>query len=110
VVIDGRFIRASNDGSKRPAGRIGPYVVSGKIKAAATPKRVLVVEDNLDSVHTLAYLLKDMGHTIEYAINGYVAVDVARRFRPDFVLLGYLVRPVETKVLEDLLGDLLGQK
>jgi len=46
-----------------------------------------VVEDNLDSVHTLAYLLNDMGHSVEYAINGYVALDVARRFRPDFVLL-----------------------
>jgi CheY-like chemotaxis protein len=48
---------------------------------------VLVVEDNLDSVRTLAYLLSDMGHTVEYAINGYVALDIARRFRPQFVLL-----------------------
>jgi CheY-like chemotaxis protein len=28
-----------------------------------------------------------MGHIVEYAINGYVALDVARRFRPDFALL-----------------------
>jgi DNA-binding response OmpR family regulator len=41
----------------------------------------------VDSVHSLAYLLNDMGHAVEYAINGYVALDVARRFRPHFVLL-----------------------
>jgi CheY-like chemotaxis protein len=51
------------------------------------PKRVLVVEDNLDSVHTLAFLLEDIGHIVEYAINGYAALEVARRFKPDFVLL-----------------------
>jgi CheY-like chemotaxis protein len=54
---------------------------------ALAPKRILVVEDHLDSVHTLAFLLRDMGHTVEYAINGYVAVEIARHFRPDFVLL-----------------------
>jgi DNA-binding response OmpR family regulator len=93
-----------------------------------------------------------MGHLVEYAINGYVAIDVARRFHPDIVLLDlglpgisgfdvcreikrdpktrgsrvialtafsqseyrtraaeagcelYLVKPVATNVLEDLLG------
>jgi CheY-like chemotaxis protein len=55
----------------------------------ATPRvyRILVVEDNLDQVHTLALLLKEMGHSVDYAINGYVALDVARRFKPDYVLL-----------------------
>jgi two-component system CheB/CheR fusion protein len=129
-----------------------PFVISDPVNKTLVPKRVLVVEDNLDSVHTLAYLLSDMGHIVEYAINGYVALDVARRFRADFVLLDlglpgldgfevcrqirrdrqlrfcrvvaltafsqddyrerarvagcerYLVKPVETKVLADLLG------
>ncbi|MGE5616095.1 MAG: response regulator [Bacillota bacterium] len=48
--------------------------------------RIVIVEDNLDQVHTLALLLKEMGHTIDYAINGYVALDVVRRFRPDTVI------------------------
>ena len=47
--------------------------------------RILVVEDNLDQVHTFALLLKEMGHSIDYAINGYVALDVARRFKPDVI-------------------------
>ena len=59
--------------------------------AAPTPqkvrRRVLVVEDNLDTVHTLARLLQEMGHVVDYAINGYAAMELARRFQPDFVLL-----------------------
>lgn len=49
--------------------------------------RVLVVEDNLDAVHTTCLLLRSLGHTAEYALNGYVALEVARRFKPDFVFL-----------------------
>jgi CheY-like chemotaxis protein len=48
--------------------------------------RIVIVEDNLDQVHSLAMLLKEMGHSVDFAINGYVAYDVIRRFRPDVVL------------------------
>jgi CheY-like chemotaxis protein len=51
------------------------------------PRRILVVEDNLDSVHSLTLLLRDMGHQVEYAINGYAALDTARRQRPEIVFL-----------------------
>lgn len=83
--VDGRLAAT---GSKYP-GKPGSMVRSstGVVKKTTAPKRVLIVEDNLDSVHALAFLLADMGHYIEYAINGYVALDVARRFRPDFVFL-----------------------
>jgi two-component system cell cycle response regulator len=50
-------------------------------------RRILVVEDNTDQVHTLVYLLKDMGHEVDYAINGTVAWDMARRMRPQVVML-----------------------
>jgi CheY-like chemotaxis protein len=46
-----------------------------------------VVEDNLDSVHSLAMLLRDMGHEVEYAINGYAALSVAQVFKPEVVFL-----------------------
>jgi len=49
--------------------------------------RIVVVEDNLDTVHTLALMLREMGHSVDFAINGYVAYDVVRRFRPDVVLI-----------------------
>jgi CheY-like chemotaxis protein len=50
-------------------------------------KRVLVVEDNLDTVHGLTLLVRMMGHEVEFAINGYAALDIARKLRPEFVFL-----------------------
>jgi CheY-like chemotaxis protein len=60
---------------------------SSPSKRAEHPKRVLIVEDNLDSVHSLALLVQEMGHHVDYAINGYAALALAKRMRPDFVLL-----------------------
>jgi len=31
--------------------------------------RILVVEDNLDAVHMTCILLRELGHTVEYAVN-----------------------------------------
>jgi CheY-like chemotaxis protein len=50
-------------------------------------RRVLVVEDNLDSVHSMAMLVKAMGHEVRFAINGFAAIDVARSFKPEVILL-----------------------
>ena len=50
-------------------------------------QRVLVVEDNLDSLHTMAKLIRMMGHDCEFAINGLASLKIAREFRPDVVLL-----------------------
>jgi CheY-like chemotaxis protein len=57
------------------------------VRRTAAPKKVLVVEDNLDSVQTLVLLLQDMGHHVVYAIHGDGALEVAKHMRPDFVLL-----------------------
>ena len=54
---------------------------------APHPRHILVIEDSLDSVHTMVLLLRDMGHVADYAINGYAGLDIARRMRPEFVLL-----------------------
>ena len=50
-------------------------------------QRVLVVEDNLDAVQSMAVLIKMMGHEVQFAINGFAAIDVARTFRPNIILL-----------------------
>jgi DNA-binding response OmpR family regulator len=60
---------------------------SQTVKRAAVSRRVLVVEDDIDSARSLTWILRDMGHDVEYAINGYVAVDIAQQMRPQFVLL-----------------------
>jgi CheY-like chemotaxis protein len=58
------------------------------LKPDAQPRRrVLVVEDNLDSVHSMAVLIKMMGHEVQFAINGFAAIAVARTFRPEIILL-----------------------
>jgi CheY-like chemotaxis protein len=46
-----------------------------------------VVDDNLDAVHSMATLIKMMGHECHFAINGFAAIDAARKFRPDVILL-----------------------
>ena len=51
------------------------------------PRRVLVVDDNMDHVQMLALLLKQMGHATEFALSAYAAINAARRFRPDVVIL-----------------------
>jgi len=50
-------------------------------------RRVLVIEDRLDSAHTLALLIKMMGHKCRFAVNGFVALKIAREFRPEIILL-----------------------
>ena len=50
-------------------------------------RRVLIVDDNLDYVRSMTTLLRSMGHECSFAINGTVALSVARLFQPDTVLL-----------------------
>ena len=54
---------------------------------APVARRILVVEDNIDNARMLAVLFASMGHRVEYAINGIVALDVAHRFLPEVVFL-----------------------
>ncbi|MFL6566914.1 MAG: response regulator [Burkholderiales bacterium] len=58
-----------------------------RLKPDPAPKRrVLVVEDDLDSVHSMAMLIKMMGHEVQFAINGMAAIDIARSLRPDIII------------------------
>src|SRR5262245_46565985 len=53
--------------------------------------RVLVIDDSLDQVRSLAMLLDTMGYEVEYAINATTAVGMATRFRPDVIFLDLLL-------------------
>jgi two-component system CheB/CheR fusion protein len=50
-------------------------------------KRVLVVDDDLDTAHSTVRLVRLMGHEAEFAINGIAALAVAQRFRPQVIVL-----------------------
>ncbi len=49
--------------------------------------RVLVVDDNLDAAESLAILMRLSGHDVQIAHDGYSAVEMAREFRAEVVLL-----------------------
>ena len=53
----------------------------------ATPRRILVVDDNVDAALSLGMLLTQMGHEVEVAHDGDAAVGRAHAFRPDVVFL-----------------------
>jgi two-component system, chemotaxis family, CheB/CheR fusion protein len=52
-----------------------------------TPLRVLLVDDDKDTVLTLAMLVRLWGHEAQTACNGNDALELAKSFRPDVVLL-----------------------
>jgi DNA-binding response OmpR family regulator len=80
--------RVKQDNGPQQAKQGPPEVQAEKaIIQLPASRRILVVEDNLDSAHMLATFFGSMGHKVEYAINAIVAVHVAHRFLPEFVFL-----------------------
>src|SRR5579859_5981126 len=53
----------------------------------APPRRVLIVDDNEDAANSLAMVLKLGGHETASVYSSTAAIDAAKRFRPDVVLL-----------------------
>ncbi len=53
----------------------------------APARRILVVDDNLDAAESLATLLEFAGHEVRIAHDGPAALEAARQFLPDVVLL-----------------------
>jgi CheY-like chemotaxis protein len=51
------------------------------------PLRVLVVDDNVDTVESFALLLQALGHDVQTAHDGPMAVQAALDYRPDVMLL-----------------------
>jgi len=50
-------------------------------------RRILVVDDNVDSAESLAELMRLGGHEVRTAYTGPTAVETATAFRPEVVLL-----------------------
>lgn len=60
---------------------------SNKAVGTASRLRVLVVEDNVDTGHTLCALLHVKGHETCIAHDGLEAIDRAAEFRPHLILM-----------------------
>jgi PAS domain S-box-containing protein len=54
---------------------------------AGVPRRILVVDDNVDAALTLDLLLRSLGHESRVAHDGARALEIAREFRPEVILL-----------------------
>src|SRR5690349_19724451 len=52
-----------------------------------TSLRILLVDDNVDHVHSLAQLLTTHGHHVSYATNGVTALELAQRGKPEVIVL-----------------------
>jgi signal transduction histidine kinase/CheY-like chemotaxis protein len=71
-----------------------PASAEGKARPTASPaqperkkRQVLVVDDNRDSVQSMAMLLKLGGHEVLTAYDGLEAFEVASKARPDVIVL-----------------------
>lgn len=50
-------------------------------------KRILIVEDNVDSGTTLQMILHALGHDVQFVLDGESAMPLVGRFRPQIVIL-----------------------
>jgi signal transduction histidine kinase/DNA-binding response OmpR family regulator len=99
VEMHGGTVEANSEGVGRGSEFIVrlPAVVTGRSQQSAsdtgqlsTPVqsiKILVVDDNVDAADSLARLLRLDGHQIHTAYDGLAAVEAARSFRPQAVVL-----------------------
>ena len=77
---------AGNAATAPPSETSGGRRRSGN-GAGQMPLRILIADDSAAVRDSLARLLEDMGHQVRGAQDGAEAVELAQRWRPDFVLL-----------------------
>lgn len=64
-----------------------PQDSDSQLPASFKARRVLVVDDNVDSANSIAELIEMWGHEVAYAYDGFAGLEVARTFSPDVALL-----------------------
>jgi signal transduction histidine kinase/ActR/RegA family two-component response regulator len=74
----------------------------------ASPRKVLLVEDNDDSARALKNALEQLGYIVALAHNGPIALNVARTFDPDVVLMDIGLPVMDGWELAKRLRDLRG--
>jgi signal transduction histidine kinase len=70
----------------RETAAAGPQARPG-LRASGGCSRILIVDDNVDTARGMVRLLKLLGNEAIAAHDGPAAIEAARTFRPDFVLL-----------------------
>jgi CheY-like chemotaxis protein len=57
------------------------------LDSAGLKRRILVVDDNLDSADSMAMMLQLLENEVRTAHNGFEAVELAEQFRPQLILM-----------------------
>ncbi|RYY76191.1 MAG: response regulator [Gammaproteobacteria bacterium] len=57
------------------------------LPASFKARRVLVVDDNVDSANSISELIEMWGHEVTFAYDGFSGLEIARTFKPDVALL-----------------------
>jgi CheY-like chemotaxis protein len=73
-----------------PALRNGPKTTTptkSLPRVARQSPRVLVVDDSVDTAEGVSKLLKLLGHDVQTAYDGPAAIELARTFKPEIILL-----------------------
>jgi DNA-binding response OmpR family regulator len=76
----------ATQGRRAPSGA-APFSSSHGLSRAAQPLRVLIAEDDRDTVLTLMMLLREEGHEVRSVHTGRNVMSVVRDFDPDAVIL-----------------------
>ncbi len=58
-----------------------------KLSITAHPRRILIVDDNIDAAESLAQLLRALGHEVQTGHDGQEGLTAARKFCPHLILL-----------------------
>jgi CheY-like chemotaxis protein len=78
-------VRLPVSSETRAPSKPGMHMPSSQAKQAG--RRILVVDDNVDAAVSVLKLLKLWGHDVQAAFSGPEALEMARKFRPQIVLL-----------------------
>lgn len=74
-----------------PVGEIrnatNPLIPEQSTASISSPRRILVVDDNIDAAESLSMLLSMQGHAVETANNGLTGFQCAGNFLPDIIIL-----------------------
>jgi CheY-like chemotaxis protein len=96
VELHGGTIEARSEGRghgtefvvRLPIGVVpAPEPSEAVVKPSGPARRILVVDDNADTVDSLATVLEFSGHRVDKAFDGIAAYDATARLLPDVVLL-----------------------
>lgn len=54
-------------------------------------KSILIVDDSVDNLHLLQFVLETEGYNIKLANNGYEALNTVKEYQPDLILLDVMM-------------------